>query len=195
MVEIECAVRDHPSITLVPAKDLVASASASIPGPTSSWTLTASVPEAKADGWTPEFAVTPDKVFGLDFAKAGRRNVLFVEADRSTMPITRRSFGQSSFKKKLLTYHHGHRAKRHAELWGIPGFRVLTIALSEERLASMISVVLDITVGKGSNVFMFSTIQRLAEAGPLGTAWVSGKGEMVPLCPTPPHARTAAALQ
>ena len=97
------------------------------------------------------------------------------------MPIERSSLAQSSFKKKLLAYHHGHKAKRHTALWGIPGFRVLTITRSKERIASMIEVVRDITGGKGSNVFLFADADTLASGDPLALEWISGKGQHVRL--------------
>ena len=120
--------------------------------------------------------VTPDKVFGLEFSETGRRNYFLVEADRSTMPIERPKLDQSSFKKKLLAYHHGHEATRHTELWGIPGFRVLTLAKSPERIASMINVVKDITGDQGSNVFLFINAAQLTHTSdPLELSWISGK--------------------
>ena len=45
----------------------------------------------------------------------------------------------------------------------------------------MIEVVKHITGGKGSNVFLFTTAERLVAAGPLGTAWLSGKGQTMAL--------------
>ena len=166
MVALECALRAYPRIKLIRAQDIMRS----------SWTMTATVP-----GDATELAVTPDKVFGLDFIDIGRRNYFVLEADRSTMPIERPSLSQSSFKKKLLTYHHGHEAKHHAELWGIPGFRVLTITKSEERVTSMIAAVKDITGGKGSNVFLFADIEMHGRYNPLNLSWITGKGELTAL--------------
>lgn len=97
------------------------------------------------------------------------------------MPIERPSLAQSSFKKKLLAYHHGHHINRHNVLWGIPGFRVLTISKSEERVASMIATVKDITGGKGSNVFLFADPVTADGSDPLKFRWISGKGKAVSL--------------
>ena len=135
--------------------------------------MTATVP-----GEETELAVTPDKVFGLEFLDIGRRNYFALEADRSTMPIERPSLTQSSFKKKLLTYHHGHEARHHSKLWGIPGFRVLTITKSAERVASMIEALKSITRGKGSNVFLFTDVGLLSRQHPLSAQWLTGKGEV-----------------
>ena len=166
MIALECGLRSNPDIKLVPARDIARRA----------WTMTVTIP-----GGDTELSVTPDKVFALDFANTGRRNYFLVEADRSTMPIERPSLAQSSFKKKLLAYHHGHHINRHNVLWGIPGFRVLTISKSEERVASMIATVKDITGGKGSNVFLFADPVSADGSDPLKFRWISGKGDAVSL--------------
>lgn len=168
MVALEVALRHYPSIRLVRAAEIAQH----------SWTLSATVPGGRAP-----IAVTPDKVFALDFADTGRRNYYVVEADRATMPIARADPGVSSFKKKLLAYHHGHEAQRHVTQWGIPGFRVLTITTSAERMASMLDVVDAITGGKGSNVFLFAAADQLSAADPLAFAWASGKRQAVRLVP------------
>ena len=164
MVSLECALRAHPNIKLIRAHNIMRRA----------WTMTTNVP-----GDDVEVAVTPDKAFGLEFADSGRRNYFLVEADRSTMPIERPSLAQSSFKKKLLAYYHGHKAHYHSERWGIPGFRVLTITKSAERLASMIATVKKIAAGKGSNVFLFADLASADRLDPLSFRWISGKGEAV----------------
>ena len=168
MVALEVALRRYPSIRLVRAAEIGSH----------SWTLSATVPGEHAP-----LVVTPDKVFALDFADTGRRNYFVVEAARATMPIARADLDVSSFKKKLLAYHHGHEAQRHVTLWGIPGFRVLTITTSKERMASMLDVVDAITGGKGSNVFLFAAADQLSAADPLAFAWASGKRQAVRLVP------------
>ena len=182
MVALECAVREHPEIRLLRALDIVVDVQKASGFVHRSWAMSATVPGVKGS-----VMVAPDKVFGLEFAETGRRNYFLIEADRSTMPIKRPSLDQSSFKKKLLAYHHGHQAKRHAALWGIPGFRVLTLTKSEERIASMIDAVRHITGGKGSNVFLFTDANKLMGCpDPIRVSWTSGKGQQTKLfdnCP------------
>ena len=166
MVALECAVRAHPGISLLSARDIRRGEGAA------SWSLTATVPGIKD-----EVAVTPDKIFAIEFSRTGHRNYFAVEADRSTMPIERRSLAQSSFKKKLLAYHHAHKTKKHTLLWGIPGFRMLTLLKSEERMVSMLKVLNIITGGKGSNVFLFAHPKIFLQGlDPLKALWISGKG-------------------
>ncbi len=176
MIALECSVRSRADFKLLSAREIVADAASMIERANASRTLTASVP-----GEADELSVTPDKVFGLEFAATGRRNYFCLEADRSTMPITRRTLAQSSFRKKLLVYHHAHQAKRHIAQWGIPGFRVLTIAKSAERIGSMIEVVAEITAGQGSNVFLFADTNMASSVDPFATVWVTGKGRRTQL--------------
>ena len=167
MVALECAVRSYSGISLLSARDLWSGPRAAPPS------LTAMVPGIKD-----EVSVTPDKIFAIEFSQTGHRNYFAVEADRSTMPVERRSLAQSSFKKKLLAYHHGHKAKQHTRLWGFPGFRMLTLIKSQERMGSMLKVLQAITGGKGSNVFLFAHPEMLSLGlDPLKTSWTSGKGQ------------------
>lgn len=175
MIALAEAVRRHPTLALLTPNAIVAAMPAHLRR-RHSWTLAATVPGSAA-----EIAVTPDKVFGLERTATGRRNYFLVEADRATMPIRRRSLAQSSFRKKLLTYHHAHAARRHTDRWGMPGFRVLTITSSRERIASMLDEITDITDGKGSNVFLFADAASLASADPLTLDWITGKGGTVQL--------------
>lgn len=168
MVALECALRDHPHIRLLRADDIAVLVRRETGHICRPWTMTAIVP-----GTATEIAVKPDKVFAFEYRETGRRNYFLLEADRATMPITRPSLDQSSFKKKLLAYHHGHAAKRHTALWGIPGFRVLTITRSAARIDSMVAVLKEITAGKGSNVFLFAEFTETME--PLRAKWKSSK--------------------
>lgn len=170
MVALECAVRSQPAVRLLRAADIADDVRRATGLEHHSWTMTTHVPDEDI-----EIGVVPDKVFALEFTNTGRRNYFLLEADRSTMPVDRASLAQSSFKKKLLAYHLAHQAKRHVALWGIPGFRVLTITKSTERIESMIAVLKSITGGKGSNVFLFARLQTILQNDPLGITWRSGK--------------------
>ena len=176
MIALECAVRTRPDIKLLSEREILADTTPMSERTNASWTLTASVP-----GEDSELSVTPDKVFGLEFAATGRRNYFCLEADRSTMPIARRTLAQSSFRKKLLVYHHAHQAKRHTAQWGIPGFRVLTITKCAERIGSMLDAVADITAGKGSNVFLFADTNTAPSVDPFAMDWTTGKGRRTQL--------------
>lgn len=53
---------------------------------------------------------------------------------------------------------------------------MLTVAPSEKRLDNMLAVQREVVGGTGSNLFLFTTPERLAAHGPLGPTWVSGNG-------------------
>lgn len=60
MVDLQCALQGHPNIRFIHARDFMRRA----------WTMTTVVP-----GTTVEIALTPDKVFALEFVDTGRRNL------------------------------------------------------------------------------------------------------------------------
>jgi hypothetical protein len=125
--------------------------------------------------------VVPDRLFSIAFDDQTRLNFA-LELDRGTMDIrSRQLIGKSSFRRKLIGYWHLWQQRRHAETWGFQSFRVLTVTPSEKRLNNMLAVQREVVGGTGSNLFLFTTPERLNTHGPLGPAWVSGKGEAVAL--------------
>lgn len=100
--------------------------------------------------------VIPDQVFGLEYD--GERCWYFLEADRATMPITRRDLHQTSVYRKLLAYEATWAQNIHQQDFGIPRFRVLTVTTKSERIPSMIAACQKLKQGRG--LFLF----RVAEA-------------------------------
>ena len=86
--------------------------------------------------------------------------------------------GKSTIRRKLLGYWHAWKQELHTTQWDFKSFRILIVTPSAARLSNMLGVQHAITNG-GSNLFLFSTPKRIADAGPLGEAWVSGKGALV----------------
>ena len=128
-------------------------------------------------------AVIPDRLFSLLFGSEARLNFA-LELDRGTMDVRARQLvGKSSFRRKLLGYWHAWRADAHTTRWGFKSFRVLTVTTSEARIKTMLEAQCEIVGPQGSNMFAFTTPQRLVASGPLGPAWISGKGEALSLCP------------
>jgi hypothetical protein len=128
-------------------------------------------------------SVIPDRLFSLRFANDTRFNFA-LELDRGTMDIASRTLvGKSSIRRKLIGYHQAWLQKRHTERWGFQSFRVLMLTPSEKRLQNMLAEQQTVVGGKGSNLFLFSTPDRVASLGALGPAWVSGKGAAVVLAP------------
>jgi hypothetical protein len=124
--------------------------------------------------------VAPDRLFRLSTDTHHCNFAL--ELDRGTMDVkAKRLVGKSSFRRKLIGYWHLWKQNRHGERWGFKSFRVLTVTPSERRLEHMIAAQKEVVGPSGSNLFLFTTPERLAAKTPLADVWVSGKGEAVAL--------------
>ncbi len=105
-----------------------------------------------------------------------------LEIDRGEMPVVRYKNAQRTyFAKKMLTYYEANRQQRHVHDLGIENFRVLTVTTTNERVERMLSALNGITEGRGSNMFLFTDVARLATSNPIDLEWVSGKREAVRL--------------
>lgn len=102
-----------------------------------------------------KIGILPDKVFGLHFEADRRASYFFLEADRSTMPIMRAGFQKSSYLKKLVGYWQSHQAGVIKNMFGFNA-RVLTLALSKERINNMIIANKEVDDRKvGTKMFYF----------------------------------------
>jgi len=129
-------------------------------------------------------SVVPDRLFSLALADDTRLNFA-LELDRGTMDINaKRIVGKSSFRKKLILYFNAWLQKRHTEVWGFQSFRVLTITPSDTRLANMIKAQREVTRDSASGLFLYTTPDRLAAAGPFGPVWISSKADNIALLPS-----------
>ena len=128
-----------------------------------------------------KIGVVPDRLFSLLVADDMRLNFA-LELDRGTMDIkSKRLVGKSSFRRKLLGYYNLWKSDRHQERWGFKSFRVLTITPSETRLEHMMAAQREIVGPTGSNLFLFTTPDRLAGRSPLADIWTTGRGATVTL--------------
>jgi hypothetical protein len=126
--------------------------------------------------------VEPDRVLGLRFADApeGRQVAyFFLEADRGTMPVARKGLGQTSFRRKLLSYRETWRQGLHKAHLGIPNFRVLTVTTSEERVRHLVEACW--SLGVGGRLFLFAGKERFSHEDILVREWVNGVDEAVKL--------------
>ena len=126
--------------------------------------------------------VTPDKIFGLHFLdrpEGANRTYFFLEADRGSMPVMRRTFTQTAIYKKLLAYHATATAGLHTKLFGFQSFRVLIVTDSPERgrVKSMVAACQELRGLQG--IFLFTDEKSLLEGDALGHGWVNGRGEVV----------------
>lgn len=125
-----------------------------------------------------KLGVIPDRVFALEFRDgdgSSRRVLFFVEADCGTMPVTRRSFAQSSFHRKLLAYEATWAQGIHQSRFGIHRFRVLTVTSSPERVQHLAEACRKLQRGQG--LFLFTdrdTLSRHPDA--LSIQWQTVRG-------------------
>jgi hypothetical protein len=108
--------------------------------------------------------VVPDRVFALDYTDAnGQRQRIhfFLEADRGTMPVKRRTLSQTSFGRKMLAYVSTWRQNIHQQKLGINRFRVLTVTTIPKRVATLVQACSELRHGQG--LFLFADTGILTE--------------------------------
>lgn len=124
-----------------------------------------------------KFSVAPDRVFALEWSGqdgTARRSYFFLEADRGTMPVVRKSLSQTSFYRKLLAYEATWRQAVHEKLFGFNRFRVLTVTTSAARVKSIIDACSKLESGHG--LFLFTDISMLHKPQELlSHIWQSAK--------------------
>jgi hypothetical protein len=123
-----------------------------------------------------KLGVIPDRVFALEFLDAtGQRQRVhfFLEADRGTMPVTRRTLAQTSFTRKLLAYEATWTQKIHQRQLGVQRFRVLTVTTSAMRVKSLMEACSQLKRGHG--LFLFADKTILSDV--FSNGWQTGKGE------------------
>lgn len=125
--------------------------------------------------------IIPDRVFGLRNKKRPTEIAwYFLEADRATMPVQRRSLKQTSFARKLLAYHETWRRKVLAD--DFPRFRVLTVTTSEDRVENLLNANRTLGQGKGSGLFLFTHQKAFHhQADVLRLPIINGRGEQITL--------------
>lgn len=182
MVGFECAVRNTKEVELISEEKILAEAPERTKRMMRPHKVTAKVRYEQRD-YT--LSLMPDTVLALELGQGseGERVNFYLEADRGTMPVMRksRSLGrdhrQTSILGKLLTYYQAWRDGHHKERYGWDNFRVIFVTTSPERVATMLDAVNEITNGRGSALFLFASVDELAGGDPLKHLWLNGKGE------------------
>jgi Replication-relaxation len=182
MVRLELACRQRDDIELIRAGDIIAAAPEA--------TRRAREPlrwqvEQIERGRKVELSVVPDGLFALRFVD-DTASYFLLEVDRGTIPLRRTDReGSAAWRKniayKLATYYEGWREGRHVEQFGVKQVRVLMLTNSAARMNNMLSIVDELTEGKGTGFFLFTARERLTTNGPLTAEWVNGRGEAVRL--------------
>ena len=162
MVALEVACRQNGRVRLLIGEDIP------LPSDTSShrepfqWSVTLAS--------RTKLGVIPDRVFALEFLdqpKERNRVLCFLEADRATMPVTRRTLTRSSFQRKLLSYEATWTQGLHQTRFGFQRFRVVTVTTSPARVASLVEACGELSRGHG--LFLFTDLAALTAHGDLLT--------------------------
>ncbi|HXT13491.1 MAG TPA: replication-relaxation family protein [Candidatus Angelobacter sp.] len=123
------------------------------------------------------FSVAPDRVFALEFQGSDentRRSYFFLEADRGTMPVTRKTLSQTSFHRKLVAYEATWKEGIHEKRFGFNRFRVLTVTTGPERVKSLLTACTQLKTGHGLFLFADRTILENSQAILLHS-WQTGR--------------------
>ena len=176
MVRLEVACRSQGHISLLTREDILDNA----PAKTRMMRepLRLRMPTSAAGKRTA--SVIPDEFFGLAYPN-DTAAYFFLELDRGTMPIVRKGSDRTSFARKLSTYWQAWKAGKYAEQFGVKHVRVLTVAPSRERVATMIEATRAITNGSGSGLFLFVDRETFCRSDALATEFVNAKRETVRL--------------
>ncbi len=122
-----------------------------------------------------KLSVVPDRVFALEMpgpSGSSNRSIFFLEADRGTMPVTRRNFSQTSFYRKLLAYEATWLHGLHRSQFGFNRFRVLTVTTSAARVQSLVEACAQLKSGHG--LFLF-TDRSILDGDVLRAKWQTGR--------------------
>lgn len=133
-------------------------------------------PMVTHDGDRKRVGVVPDRTFALESPVTGERVLYFLEADRATMPIARRTLHQSSFFRKLLAYEATWAQGLHRDRFKCDRFRVLTVTSSPQRALNLAGACDNLTRGRG--LFLFTNSEALrASPDVFSHPWRNAHGE------------------
>jgi Replication-relaxation len=165
MVSLELACRNSGAVRLLTEEELLP------PGKNMPFRWRVTIPGGQNLG------VVPDRVFGMEFfdgAGVKKRIHFFLEADRGTMPVKRRTLSQTSFYRKLLAYEATWHQSIHKKRFDFARFRVLTVTTSAVRVKSLIEACSKLKRGHG--LFLFADRAILDQpSNILSSVWNSGR--------------------
>jgi hypothetical protein len=154
LIAIELACR-HAGLTFTRGEENIGHRSGGRGGERLRWTVT-----LRADDTNEKLGIIPDAEFAIENRnRAGylQRFHFFLEADRGTMPVRRKTLRLSSIYRKALAYSQTRRSGILKERFGIPGFRVLFITRSRDRLERMKEVCSEALRDSRAPLFVFAT--------------------------------------
>jgi len=167
LASIELGTRRVSSVRLICGDDIVASAPQVTQAHRNPFALPVSITHTFAHEKTESaaFDLIPDALFGLAYQEQdGGKSYRFfaLEAERENR-VAASSLKQTSFLKKVLGYRNIAARETYRTRLGIPNLIVLVVTGSQARIETMKKVVMDVTAGKGSSIFLFRPLPALAD--------------------------------
>jgi hypothetical protein len=182
MVCMELACRRVTEVRFIPPEEIINRRP--LPGVGIEKTLGWKV-GAKVNNKLYDFSIIPDGAFGIEVSEPKGTYYFFLEADRSTMPVKRNNLFRSSFLKKMIGYFSTWQQDLFTKYFGFKNVRVLTVALSQERINSLVAANKSIDPkGIGLRMFLFTKEEYLNLAHPeilFTQAWTNGFNEITTL--------------
>jgi Replication-relaxation len=157
VISIEAACRTH-GLRFVTEQEILESTSDGADAKHLQWQVT--IKDGKA---SERVAVIPDATFAIehDTTMGSRRFFYFLEVDRGTMPLHRKSLRLSSIYRKALTYRETRRKRILKDRHDIPGFQVLFVSAKETRLKQIGRECCETGNTSDPSTFLFASCQEL----------------------------------
>jgi DNA-binding Lrp family transcriptional regulator len=167
MVSLEIACRKRGNVHLLTNDEIPLPAATHNERDPFRWTVRISQKE--------KVGVIPDCIFVLEFRETGERILVFLEADRATMPVQRARLTTSSFARKLLAYQATWMQGVHRAHFGFTRVRMLTVTNGVVRLGNLIATASELGCSEG--LFLFGTADDvLSSEDFLALPWKTSTG-------------------
>jgi Replication-relaxation len=165
MASFELGTRERTNVRLITWPEILANPNT--PEATRQSPTAASIPvRFTVNGEQHSVHVNADaQPFGLERVIDGSRTYLFfpgIEADCATEPVEAGDFERSSIAKKYAAYIAIAEQAIYRSHFGFPNFFVPLIAPTRVRMESMMTLLLRMTNGRGSKMFLFKTFPVLS---------------------------------
>ncbi len=107
--------------------------------------------------------VIPDATFSVvAITDTGIRSFYyFLEVDRGTMPLHRKTLRHSSIRRKALAYSQTRRGKILRDRYDIPGFQVIFISPAKKRMEGIKKICNEAENGRATSLFCFASEHEL----------------------------------
>ena len=175
MIAIESQCKRTNNLRFIPLDVIIATAPESIQRRTSysKWST-----NIRWNGQSKKVNIVPDYIFGievLDKPEGKNKAYFFLEADRGTMPLTRKDIDATSILRKFLSYQDTYKNRLQNKYFNINNFRVLTVTTSPDRVANMIDVCAETMRDTPAGVMLFTDVESIEKTSPLNVGWLDAK--------------------